>query len=116
MATLPTDAGTARGLRDRPLGKVAIVLAVLVAAFIVSKSCGAVGDEISQEQAVAIAKQEIDYEPERVMVRLLKQGLKSRPYWAVSLATFTDTGALERATVVVVDARSGDVTQIRRGS
>jgi hypothetical protein len=116
VATLPTDAGTARGLRDRPLGKVAIVLAVLVAAFIVSKSCGAVGDEISQEQAVAIARQEIDYEPERVMVRLLKQGLKSRPYWAVSLATFTDTGALERATVVVVDARSGDVTQIRRGS
>jgi hypothetical protein len=116
VATLPTDAGTARGLRDRPLGKVAIVLAVLVAAFIVSKSCGAVGDEVSQEQAVAIARQEIDYEPERVMVRLLKQGLKSRPYWAVSLATFTDTGALERATVVVVDARSGDVTQIRRGS
>jgi hypothetical protein len=116
VATLPTDAGTARGLSDRPLGKVAIVLAVLLAAFIVSKSCGAVGDEISQEQAVAIAREQIDYEPERVMVRLLKRGLKSRPYWAVSLATFTDTGALERATVVVVDARTGEVGEIRRGS
>jgi hypothetical protein len=50
------------------------------------------------------------------MVRLLKQGLKSRPYWAVSLATYTDTGALERATVVVIDAKSGEVSRIRRGS
>ena len=116
MATLPTDAGIARGLRDRPLGKVAIVLAVLVAAFLVSKSCGSVGDEISQEQAVTIAREQIDYKPDRVMVRLLKQGLKSRPYWAVSLATYTDTGALERATVVVIDAKSGEVSRIRRGS
>jgi hypothetical protein len=51
-----------------------------------------------------------------VMVRILKRGLKSRPYWAVSLATFTDTGALERATVVVIDAKSGEVGEIRRGS
>ena len=116
MATLSTDAGIARGLRDRPLGKIAIVLAVLLAAFLVSKSCGAVGDEISQKQAVAIAREHVDYKPERVMVRLLKQGLKSRPYWAVSLATFTDTGALERATVVVIDAKTGEVSEIRRGS
>jgi hypothetical protein len=92
------------------------VLAVLVAAFLVSKSCGAVGDEISQEQAVTIAREEIDYEPVRVMVRLLKRGLKSRPYWAVSLATVADTGALERVTVVVVDAKTGEVSEIRRTS
>lgn len=92
------------------------MLAVLVAAFVVSKSCGAVGDEISQEQAVTIAREEIDYEPERVMVRLLKRGLKSRPYWAVSLATVADTGALERVTVVVVDAKTGEVSEIRRTS
>jgi hypothetical protein len=116
VVTLSTDAGTARGLRDRPLGKVAIVLAVLVAAFLVSKSCGAVGDEISQEQAVEIARTQIDYEPERVMVRLLKRGVKSRPYWAVSLATVADTGALERVTVVVIDAKTGAVGEIRRTS
>ena len=44
------------------------MLAVLLAAFLVSKSCGAVGDEISQEQAVTIAKAQVDYKPERVMV------------------------------------------------
>lgn len=92
------------------------MLAVLVAAFLVSKSCGAVGDEISQKQAVEIARTQIDYKPDRVMVRLLKRGVKSRPYWAVSLATVAATGALERVTVVVIDAKTGEIGEIRRTS
>ena len=108
-----TDAPTARGLRDRPLGKAAILVAVLLAAFLVTKSCGSREAEISQEEAVEIARSKIDYEPERVMTRFVPRGIKSRPSWAVSLATLDESGQIERVTVVVVDGKTGQVVEIR---
>ena len=110
---MPTDAQPARGLRDRPLGKAAILLAVLLAAFLVTKSCGSRETEISQEEAVEIARAKIDYEPERVMTRFVPRGIKSRPSWAVSLATLDSDGRIERVTVVVVDGKTGQVVEIR---
>jgi hypothetical protein len=114
--TPSSDAGDRRGLRDRPLGKAVLLLAVLLLAFVASRSCAAPGTRISQDEAVAIAKRQIDYEPEKVQVRFLKRGLQSRPFWAVSLSTVGPDGRLERTTVVVVNARSGDVDEIRRQS
>jgi len=108
-----TDAPTARGLRDRPLGKAAILVAVLLAAFLVTKSCGSRETEISKEEAVEIARGKIDYEPDRVMTRFVPRGIKSRPNWAVSLATLRDDGRLERVTVVVVDGETGQVVETR---
>lgn len=115
MDTPPTDAGSGRGLRDRPLGKVVLLLAVLLLAFLASRSCASRETEISQDEAVEIARGEVDFEPDRVGVRFLPRGVESRPTWAVSLATENAEGALERVTVVVVDARSGDVEEVRRG-
>jgi peptidase YpeB-like protein len=114
--TPSTNAGTRRGLRDHPLGRVAILVLILLLAFVASKSCAGVGNRISQEEAVTIARKHIDYTPERVMVRLLKRGVQSRPFWAVSLSTVRPDGSLGRVTVVVVDARSGDVEEIRAKS
>jgi hypothetical protein len=116
VATPSSDAGDRRGLRDRPLGRIAILLAVLLAAFAASRSCASPDTRISQEEAVAIAKKQIDYVPEKVQVRFLKRGFQSRSFWAVSLSTVGADGRLERVTVVVVDARSGAVDEIRRQS
>jgi len=69
---------------------------------------------VSQEQAIAIAKQEVTFEPNQIMVRILKQGLKSQPFWAVSLSQRQESGALDNLTVVVIDATTGEVTEIRR--
>jgi peptidase YpeB-like protein len=113
VATPSSDAGARRGLRDRPLGRIAILLAVLLIAFVASRSCASVGNRISQDEAVAIAKKQVDYVPEKVQVRLLKRGIQSRPFWAVSLSTVAPNGSLERVTVVVIDARSGRVDEIR---
>jgi hypothetical protein len=110
---LSTDAGTARGLRDRPLGKIAILVAILALAFVASRSCASVGNKISQDEAVAIARQEIDYAPDKVQVRLFKRGFQSAPFWAVSLSTVNGQGQLTRTTVVVIDARSGRVDEVR---
>jgi hypothetical protein len=111
---LPTAAGTARGLRDRPLGKIALLAAVLLLAFVASRSCASVGNKISQDEAVAIAKEEIDYAPDKIQVRLFKRGFQSAPFWAVSLSTVNSEGQLTRTTVVVIDARSGRVDEVRR--
>jgi hypothetical protein len=110
---LSTAAGTARGLRDRPLGRVAILLVVLVAAFLVSKSCGSSGGDVSKEEAIEIARGEIDYTPDRVGVRFVKQGLDDEA-WAVSLVDDNAAGTPLRVTVVLLDTDTGEVQSVRR--
>ena len=49
-------------------------------------------------------------------MRLVRRGVpNSRPYWAVSLATVDDAGKLERVTVVVVDAHTREIAEVRTG-
>jgi hypothetical protein len=100
-------------LRDRPLFKIGAVLVVLLAAYLVSRSCGSVGDEISQDQAVEIAKGQVDFEPEQFQVRLFKKGIDSHPYWGVSLYNGPRTQPT-RCRVVQVDAVTGRVAAISR--
>ncbi len=88
---------------------------MLLLALLAARTCASRDTEVSQEEAVEIAREEIDYEPDRVGVRFLPRGVQSRPSWAVSLATVGADGELTRVTVVVVDGRSGDVLEVRRG-
>ena len=113
MDSSPSDAGSGRGLRDRPLGKVALLLAVLLLAFVASRSCASRDTDISQDEAVEIAREEVDFEPDRVGVRFLPRGVPSQPFWAVSLSTEDSQGALERVIVVVVDANTGEIEEVR---
>ena len=90
-----------------------MLLAVLVLAFGVSRSCGSVGDEISSDKAIEIARAQVDFEPDHEQVRLFKKGLKAHPYWAVSVYK----GSRSRPTrcrVVQIDAQTGDVVQMNR--
>jgi hypothetical protein len=48
------------------------------------------------------------------MVRFLPRGLESRPNWAVSFSLLGPGEIPEQVTVVVVDATTGDVVEIRR--
>lgn len=111
---MPSTAGeTARALRDRPLGRILVVAMLLLVALLVARTCGAVHTDVSEEQAIAIAKERIAYAANHVQVRLIKRGLKSRPFWAVSLSQEQADGTLRNITVVVVDARTGVVTEVR---
>ena len=90
------------------------MLGVLLLALAVSRSCASTESQISEEEAIEIAKREIDYEPERTVVRLVRRGVPtSRPYWAVSLSTVDARGDLDRVTVVLVDARTREVAEVR---
>jgi hypothetical protein len=110
-----TAAGSsARPFRDRPLGKLAILLAVLVAAFLVSRSCGSSGAEIDQNRAIEIAQTRLDFEPECAQVRFVRRGIRGGSFWAVSLWTLDGAGRFEQVTLVLVNARTGDVVDVNR--
>ena len=86
-------------------------MGILVLAFIVARTCGRVGDNVSQEKAVAIARDAIDFDAEHHQIRLFKKGLDSHPYWGVSLYN-GDRSHPTRCQVVQVDAESGVVAAV----
>jgi hypothetical protein len=67
---------------------------------------------VSQEEAVEIAKRQVDFEPRGVQIRNVPRGLEGQRSWAVSLYTGTPTRP-GTCRLVEVDARSGSVIQIR---
>ena len=103
-----------KSLRDGPLGRVAMLAAVLLAAVLVARTCGETSTDVSQERAVEIAQAEVDFQPTSHQIRLLKQGLQSREVWLVGLERTGSDGQLLRATSVLVDANTGDVLQIQQ--
>jgi hypothetical protein len=104
-----------RGLppRSRWVG-VAFIGGLLLLALIFTRTCGSQDNLVSDDQAVAAARAEIDFEPERTSVRFLRQGIPSRPYYGVSFSAGTQGQPGYRVTTVLVDARSGEVTEVNR--
>jgi hypothetical protein len=106
-------AGARRFVRP-PLVAGILLLALIAFA---SRACDQSRVSVSQTEAVATARTQIDYPPDGHNVRFLRRGLTQHPYWAVSLWTRRPDGdGYERVTVVVVDARSGEVSEITRGA
>jgi hypothetical protein len=110
---MPADADTpepqrSRDLRDRPVGRIAILVAVLAVALVASRSCAGGEEKVTKEDAVATARAAAVFEPDDLQVRFLRKGLPSRPYWIVSMyqGTFREP---TRVQVVTVDAITGEI-------
>lgn len=106
---------TATGVRRfvRPPVVAAILLLALIA--FTSRACAQSRVSVSQADAVATASGQIDYVPDGHNIRFLRRGLTQHPYWAVSLWTRAPDGdGYDRITVVLVDARSGEVAEVTR--
>jgi hypothetical protein len=89
---------------------------VLVAAFVFAQTCQKDQVRVSKEQAIQLARDQVSFEPERTQIRMLRQGLNSKPFWIVSLSIPGDTeGTFRRIAVVRVDANSGKVEDVERG-
>lgn len=117
--SLPRDAG-GPALNETQSGRaptwprVAVVVAVLVGAFLVSRSCGTSDIKTSQDEALAKATAEADFEPEDTQIRLLRQGIDRHPFWIVSMSTLSPNGqAYTDLAVARVDATSGEIVEFR---
>ena len=86
--------------------------------FVASRSCQQDQIRISKEQAIATAERQVQFDPTRVQVRMLRQGLNSRPNWVVSLS-IPDNGAatpeqkFKELALVRVDANTGKVVDVK---
>jgi hypothetical protein len=92
---------------------VLVIGLVLVAAFVFAQTCQKDQIRISKEQAIATARGKVDFTPRRTQIRLLRQGIQSRPFWIVSLSIPGETDdTFRRLAVVRVDANSGKVEDV----
>lgn len=105
--------------RDRPVGRfdrraVLLIVVVFAAAFAVAQGCQKSQVRITKEQAIASAQRQVDFRAERTQVRLVRQGLDSQPYWAVSLSIPAANGEFKRLATVRIDANTGKVAAVNR--
>jgi hypothetical protein len=87
---------------------VLILVAVLLLAAVATKSCARQQNDVSQDEAVAIAKEHVDFAPDDYQIRYLPQGIPPVYYWAVSLYTL-ENGRPAHVEVVLVNAKTGAV-------
>jgi hypothetical protein len=103
-----------RGLRDSSLGRILLLVAVLVGALLVARTCGSADRNVSQEEAIEIAKENAAFEPcpqqQCVQVRFVQRGIPVRAYWGVVLSDrLDDDGEPNRTQTFLIDVSSGDV-------
>lgn len=105
-----------RGLRDSRLGRIALLVLVLLAAFVATRSCASRDQDISKDEAIQIARDEATFEPcdqtGCVLIRAVNQGIPVRLYWIVGLAEELGPGGKPvRVENFLVDAETGVVTR-----
>jgi hypothetical protein len=92
-----------------------VIVAVLVAAFVFAQTCQQSQVRVSKEEAIATARDEVDFTPRRTQIRLLRQGIQSKPFWIVSLSIPGDReDTFRRLATVRVDAHTGKVEEVNR--
>ena len=95
-----------------------VVAGLVALTFVASRSCQQDQIRISKEQAIATAERQVKFDPTRVQVRMLRQGLNSRPNWVVSLSipegrAVTPEQKFKELALVRVDANTGKVVDVK---
>jgi hypothetical protein len=90
------------------------MVALLVLGLLLTRVLGRTTPKVSKQDAVAVARPKVDFKPQGYNIRLLRQGIPPRPVWAVSFWIRKSGGGYSRITLVLVDANSGQIMQVRR--
>lgn len=103
-------------LRDSFWGKLLIILIVLIAAILASRSCASNQGDITQDEAVQIAIDNASFVPcEREIcrqVRFVQRGVPPVGYWGVVLSPEIDgQGRPTRTESFLINAATGEVTR-----
>ncbi len=93
------------------VGVVVLFAVTLVAA----RSCQQSQVRLTSQQAIATARPEAGFVPQRTQVRLVRQGLNGHPSWAVSFSVAAADGdGYTQLTTVRVDANTGKIDAVNR--
>jgi len=91
-----------------------VIAAVLVLAFVVAQTGQKSQLRLNKDQAIAKAETQVDFEPVRTQIRLLRQGIPGKPYWIVSLSRpGKEPGTFSELAVVRIDANTGKVKDVK---
>ena len=94
--------------------RAAVIVAVLVVAFVAAQTCQKSSIRLNKNQAIAKAEAQVDFTPKRTQVRLLRQGLSSKPYWMVSLSRpGKQQGTFSKLAVFRINANTGKLERVR---
>jgi hypothetical protein len=101
-------------LRGVTWSKVAFMVGLLVALFVLVHVAQNGAKKVNKDDAIAIARTRIDFEPTGYRILFLRRGIPPRGYWVASFYISKAAGGYKRVTVVIVDAASGKVTEVQR--
>ena len=86
---------------------------MLVLAFVVAQTCQKSQLRLDKNQAIAKAQDQVDFDPQKTQIRLVRQGIPGRPYWVVSLSRpGKSPGTFSELAVVKIDANTGKVADV----
>jgi hypothetical protein len=110
----PAEEPPRRPARITRRGLIAFAALFAVTIF-AAQSCQQSQIRLSKERAIATARPEAGFAPERTQVRLVRQGLNGHPFWAVSFSVPAKSGnGYARLTTVRVDANTGKIAAVNR--
>jgi hypothetical protein len=90
------------------------MVALILLALLLTRVLGHGNAKVSEERAVEVARAYAGFTPEGHNIRLLRRGIPPRPFWAVSFWIKNGAGDPTRVTVVLVNADTGDVTEVKK--
>lgn len=68
---------------------------------------------LNKDQAIATARPEAGFVPERTQVRLVRQGITGHPFWAVSFSV-GGPAVYTKLTTVRIDGNTGTIAAVNR--
>jgi hypothetical protein len=92
------------------------MVALLALGLVLTRVLGRTDTKVSRDDAIAVARPKVDFKPQGYNIRLVRQGIPPRPVWAISFWIRKAGGGFSRITIVLVDANSGRVMQVRRSA
>ena len=93
------------------------MVALLALGLVLTRVLGRTNPKFSKQDAIAVARPNVDFKPQGYNIRLVRQGIPPRPVWAVSFWIRKAAGdGYSKITLVLLDANSGQVMQVRRSA
>jgi hypothetical protein len=90
------------------------MVALIAVGLLLTRVLDRSGARVSEDRAVEVARPYAGFTPEGHNIRLVRRGIPPKPFWAISFWIKNASGDPTRVTVVLVNADTGDVTEVRK--